>query len=110
MVDLAAAMDLVLPQERILADVQRLLADAERVELDGEWIAIAPDCELMIVARSCHERRVEVGFGTHFRALVAVGVIREVQHGIVEPGLCFASLWYSDKGELITVDFTSSMP
>jgi hypothetical protein len=53
------------------------------------------------------------GMGDHLRVLVAVeGVegVEAVVAGMATPRTCFATLWYSPDGHLITVDFSATMP
>ncbi len=100
-----------LSAERIAADLSTMLREAgQRIELDGKQVVVPPDVALEVVARSLHAYDVEMGFGDHYRVLVAMGGIGSVEHGVVEPGICFATLWYSSGAELITVDFTTLMP
>lgn len=98
--------------EAVSRDLRNLLAAASwRIEIgDGEWIEVDRLGRFEIVARSCHTYEYEIGFGDHYRVLVAVGGVRKVEHGVVQAHVCFASMFYRPDLTLITVDFWRDMP
>jgi hypothetical protein len=100
-----------LPNEVIIADLETTLDESQRhVEIDERLIFVS-DKTHEILAISAHVyTRPDIGMGDHFRVLVAVGGVATVSHGIVTPRRCFATLWYSPEGHLITVDFSRGMP
>ena len=100
-----------LPADRISADLAAVLSEGHKpVELGDDRVVVPSGAELTVVARSVHTYEVRIGFGDHYRVLVAVGGIDSVEHGIVRAGICFATLWYSTELKLITVDFAKEMP
>jgi len=100
-----------LGDEKIKKDLLQILREGSScVELDERSVVIPPNAPLEVVARSYHCYEFEVSFGSHYRVLVAIGGVRSVANGIVDPGLCFATLWYSSACELITVDFSELWP
>ena len=101
----------VLPDERVAADLREVLAEGGyRIELDGSDVSVPTDTTLHIVARSSHTYEYQIGFGDHFRVLVAVGGVKDLAHGVPTPGVCFATMWYGPQADLTTVDFSSQMP
>jgi len=101
----------LLSDDRIQADLRAVLAeDAHPIELDGSWLDVPIGVCVEVLARSFHTYEVEMGFGDHYRVLVALGGLKSMLHGIPEPGLCFVTIWYSANVKLITMDFSSRLP
>lgn len=104
-------LDKVVPASKIAADLTHVLASsAYIVELNGSSIRVPVDAPLHVVARSAHSYEYAMGFGDHYRALVAVGGVKGVSHGVPQAGICFATLWYSAEAVVSTVDFSSEAP
>jgi hypothetical protein len=101
-----------LKSEQVARDLRSRLDDANwRVEIEeGEWVEIGRTETFEIVARSCHAYEYEMNFGDHYHVLVAVGGVREVNHGVPRPRVSFVSMIYSPKLELITLDFSRELP
>jgi hypothetical protein len=106
--DLSEQLDLVLPDDRIVADASRLL----REELARGGFASDPpesippaDAPIELVSKVFIRFYYPHVFGNHFICRVAIGGIQSAAHGVVKPGYFFASLYYSAALELITVDF-----
>ena len=96
--------------ERVVRDLRGLLERANwDVELEGESIPVDRDLSFEIVARSCHSYERDIGFGDHYRVLVALGGVERVEHGVVQAAFCFASMYYNPALALITVDFARAM-
>ena len=96
-----------LSDESIFKSLRELLGECgEKVELvDGELVAVNPDVSLVVVERQLRQTELDLGFGTHFKILVAVGGLESVELGIVVPKICFATLYLGLSGRLITCDF-----
>lgn len=104
-------LETALPEGRIVSDLRAILAEAEgAVELDGLTIHASPDATIEVIARSAHSYELPIGFGDHFRALVAIGGVVRIEHGVPTAQTCFATLWYSAERRLMTVDFSKDMP
>ena len=87
-----------------------ILGDINRIELDEEWLAIPSDTALTVVKKTCRIERFHSGFGDEtFAAVLAVGGVLSVEHGIVNPHICFATLFFDFSCKLITVDFHKDM-
>ncbi|MEM8998306.1 MAG: hypothetical protein AAGF23_26215 [Acidobacteriota bacterium] len=104
-------LETIVPDERILADTRQILSEIDyEVNLRAGLTRIPQDSEHAIVARTCCAYYFEIGFGSHFQVVVAVGGVASVEFGIVEAGICFFRLWYSAGGELITNDIFEDPP
>jgi hypothetical protein len=112
MMNLRAELERLLSDELLFAEVRRLLEEAEwaiEIEDDGPLVPIPRSAPLEVVDRSVQTYTVEMGFGDHFHACVAIGGILSVEHGIVTPGICFAALRYNSTLGFITVDFSDRL-
>jgi hypothetical protein len=97
--------------ERVDRDLRGLLHQANwQVEIGGESVHVDRSLPLQIVGRSCHAYEYDMGFGDHYRVLVAVGGVRAVENGVVRAATCFASMYYGPALAVITVDFARAMP
>jgi len=111
MVQAEDCMDVWLPTEEVEKALRDALSeDDEPVEVDGTELVFVPGVSLEVVARSFHSYQFDIGFGDHFRALVAIGGLKDLGHGIVEPGICFATLYLSTSRKLITFDLSLRFP
>ena len=91
-------------QDGVARDLRVLLDKADwHVEIDGESVDIDRSGSLDIVARSCHAYEYDIGFGDHYRVLVAVGGVQAVEHGVVQPRVCFASTYTNGTSEFFEV-------
>lgn len=105
-----ALLDSKLSFDRMEADLREILA-AGSIELEDGDLIVGDQIRLELVSRSFYANEVDIGFGEiYYRAIVAVGGVRTVDHGMVEAETCFATLWYSGDRELMTIDFSISMP
>ena len=104
-------LDSLLPTDRIEADLRDVFSSGEaRIELEGGNVAVAADVRLELVSRAFYSHEFDIGFGrAYYRVIVAVGGIRSLEYGILEAQLCFATLWYSEARDLITVDFAEAL-
>jgi len=103
-------MDEALPDEMILQDVYNLLArDAEdgqkRIELDEQWVSIPINIPVDIVTKAFFKEYYDVGWGISYRVLVAIGKFKKDQYGLHTAEYCFATLYYNERGDMITEDF-----
>lgn len=109
--DHEAVMNDWLSDDQVFADLRGILESGDSViEFDEGAIAVDHNCICEIVSKHLMCRRFDHAFGSCFAVLVAVGGVRDIQHGVVEPRHCFATLWYTLKKELITTDFSKAMP
>ena len=75
-------------------------------ELEGRHFEIAKNEELTIVSVVL---QVDVlARGTELRVIAALGGAKE-KFGLVDAGACFVTLKYNEIGELVSVDFSSSI-
>ena len=101
-------IDLMLSDSTVLENLRRILESEEdplEIELEHRRIFVPRGVSLEIVRKSAYTNNFQVGFGNHSRAWVAVGGVVSVSCGVIEPGLCFATLYFNEQGELMTVDF-----
>lgn len=85
-------IDRTLTDEIILTDLRGILAEDESpVELESRNVAIPGDARLEILAKRWHRYNYDLGLGDHSRAVVAVGGVEAVEHGVPRAGLCFAT-------------------
>ncbi|MFH1024679.1 MAG: hypothetical protein V1809_14955 [Planctomycetota bacterium] len=99
------------PAERVSNDLRRVLEEGGwKIELGGRITNVPPSAPIDILARSCHVYDYDIGFGNHYRVLTALGGILHNRNGVIEASLGFATLWYSEERNLITVDFSAAMP
>jgi hypothetical protein len=113
---LALDLDEALPDEVILRDLRRVLAEDANPSLclegdDGEiQLTIdAANVGLEVVTKCYLHERYEVGFGNHYRILVAIGGVEGVSSGIATARICFALLYYNEEPGLITLDYSLTM-
>ena len=96
-----------LPDAVVVTDLEKLIfADAGgQIELDSGTITIPIECEFELVSKAFIEQRHNVGFGSCFRVVVAIGGVSQADAGELRAGHCFCTLWYSLDRQLITTDF-----
>lgn len=105
------SLERLLPDNVVVRDLRSLLAGAGcYFELGGKKIRVPPSARMNVVARSYHTYEYDLGFGDHYRVLIAVGGIVRIRYGIAKAKLSFASLWYSEERKLVTVDFRKGCP
>jgi len=94
-----------LPEGTIKKDLASVLAECGHcVELGGRTVPVPREAKLEIVVRTWHGYEHPIGFGD-LSVLVAIGGVKRIDHGVPEPGICFARLYYTGESKLITVDF-----
>lgn len=102
----ALAIARLIPDSKIERDLHDLLVECRwQVELSGTTVPVAEGSEFKVIERIYIESTLEIGFGSHYRVLIAVGGLESVEHGIVIPNTCFALFYYSSSYELLTFDF-----
>lgn len=98
-------LDQFLPDSRVIDDVRNEIVNAgEPLEIDEKLVP--NDCEIQVLSKAFIDTRVDIGFGTCVRVAIALGRVLSVEFGI-NALYGFAVAWYSDSGELITIDFES---
>lgn len=110
------AMDTVLPDAKIVADCRAILGQPECsgtatvcIEFDDGDVHIPLDVEIVVVSKAIFKKYHEFGFGTGYRALVALGGLARIEQGIPEAKYCFMTLYYTAQSELLTEDFHKEM-
>lgn len=102
---LSTALAEELPEKKVFEALLAILAEGNQsVELDEEWVSVPVDIPLELVSRSLNTSAHVLPFGA-YRATVAVGGVKQLEHGIITPGVCFATLHFNTSAELVTVDF-----
>jgi hypothetical protein len=102
--------DNVLPFETLQDELMAVLAAGDFcVELDGQEVTIPRDPVIQLVVRVARRYEINIGLG-ELSAVLAVGGIESVRNGVVEAGICFATVRYNADGKRVTVDFSKSMP
>lgn len=104
-----SALEQWLPDAIVVNDLKRLIyaTTCGQVELDSGTITIPLDCDYELVSKAFIEQRYDVGFGSCFRAVVAIGGVADIDSGVVRAKYCFCTLWYSSDRKLITTDFSN---
>jgi hypothetical protein len=99
-----------IPDNTVFKDLHSTFKSFESsvIEFESGTVHIPDNCKLDIVSKAALEQRYDIGFGSCLRTIVAVGGVDRIEHGVLKPKICFAVLWYSDTGHLITVDFSES--
>lgn|GEM_PF-2449088 len=102
-----------LPDQIIIEDVHKILKDNDPVEeclieIDDTLISVPLQAPIHIITRAFYDETLRVRFGT-YRVQVAIGDVVTDQHSEAEATYCFATLYYDDHKNLITIDFHSAM-
>lgn len=109
--DIVQLLNTTVDQESVRKDLNRILTNNDsKIELKGNYFKIPLNTPIDIVSKSIHIYNYDLGFGDHLRVLVAIGGLTEIKDGIPMPLYCFATMWYTLEGDIITVDFTLKMP
>lgn len=96
----------LLTDEKVADDLRSILDQCSwEVEFDDQPVTVPRDLATTVVERVYFERSEEIGFGSHYRVVVAIGGLESIEHGIVIPKICFSLLYYSLDREVITSDF-----
>jgi hypothetical protein len=104
-------IDETLPDRKLLDDLFQVLwwEGGGTVELEGREVHIPEGTKIDIVTKACIVERFDVGFGSCFRALVAIGGVARQEFGVLTANYCFATLHYDIEGKVITTDFHLEM-
>ena len=105
-------LDSWLPDAKVIEDVRRIVeSDVDgKIEFDSGVVAIPIDANYEVVSKALIKQPEDIGFGSCFRAVVAIGGTKPPVYGIVRARYAFATIWYSTSGELITIDFSEESP
>lgn len=103
-------MEIELSCEEVLEGLVDYLEGEEEVEIDERYVPIPPELERFVVARSKHVYALPWGWGSHYRALVAIGGAELSELGELKAGACFASMTFNKERKVITVHFCSAPP
>ena len=89
--------------------MSHILQTGEAIELEEESLHIPLDAPLVVVRKVFLKEYFDnVRFGA-YRVQVAIGGIQEQKFGLLFAKHCFATLFYSEKPSLITLDFHKDM-
>lgn len=118
--DVAAVLDRVLPDSKIVSDVHALFLEHGKdgfisIELETtenastgfetEWTPVPVDAAVEIVIKMFKkDHPIGVAFGTYV-VTVAIGGFQHDATGHHTAGYCFADLFYNDEAQLCTQDF-----
>jgi len=114
-------LDSILPNHQIIQDVAQqfdkmILKNAKKtrneieIEIEDQAIIIIPrQVSVEIVTKALYKEYFDISFGTGYRILAALGGIKEIEFGIIEPVYCFITMYYDSKLNLIAVDFHKNM-
>ncbi|MCA8994429.1 MAG: hypothetical protein KDA69_14055 [Planctomycetaceae bacterium] len=111
-VDYISVLDSWLPDGKILADVVRIIqGDSGGIlDLDSGPVSIPTSTNYEVISKALIKQPATVGFGSCFRAVIAIGGLLEPASGILKARYAFATFWYSMSGDLITTDFETDTP
>jgi len=101
-----------LPDKLVISDLKRILKEEVGelpVELGKARVVIPIDAKLEVISKIYRQDKYKVGFRNYYRVQVAIGGIVKQNAGILYPKYCFVTLFYTDKKELITLDFHAQM-
>ena len=97
------------PDSQIIGDVRRVLSENEgeegtEVEMEGHNFLIPFDVQIKVISKALFKDDYNASFGV-YRAQVAIGDVTSQEYGIVTARYCFATLYYDENRNLITIDF-----
>lgn len=110
--ELEKSIDTVIPNAKVSKDIFAYLkqeGDTVQIEIDQEYIFVPKDARMDIVNKMYIKEYYDICFGTGYRVQVAIGGVRLQKHGILYAQYGFATLYYDDQGEVITIDFHTEM-
>ncbi|WP_333028494.1 MULTISPECIES: hypothetical protein [unclassified Microcoleus] len=105
-------LDDFLPDSKIKEDLLTILWENEldcEIELEIGTIKVPRSTVLEVISKSCRQNNYPIGFGNYYAAQVAIGGVKKLTCGILEPVYCFATLFYNWELNLITTDVHSDM-
>ena len=104
-------LDEALPDAKLLDDITSILWQEANgsVELAGKELRVPEGARIDIATKAFSLEKFEVGFGSCFRALLAIGGVDSQEFRILTARYCFATLYYNVDGTLITADFHKEM-
>ncbi|MDE0874545.1 MAG: hypothetical protein OSA88_11810 [Acidimicrobiales bacterium] len=104
-------LDTWLPDQQVVEDVRRIVqAESQgQLEFDSGTTTVPSGTAYEVVSKAFIKQPSNIGFGSCFRAVVAIGEVAEA-NGILKSEFGFATAWYSDSGNLITTDFSEVTP
>lgn len=80
------------------------------IEYDSGLREVPATADYEVVSKALIKQPQEVGFGSCFRVVIAIGGLIQDGSGIVRSRFGFATSWYDMEGSLITVDFLEETP
>jgi hypothetical protein len=104
-------MDQILPDIHILKDVSRILWQEAKgeIELEEGVVSVPEGTAIEMVTKAFFKEYFEeIKFGT-YRVQVAIGGVQDQKFGMLYAKYCFATLYYNEKANLVTLDFHKDM-
>jgi hypothetical protein len=107
-------LDSLLPNEKVIQDMVNYTWGNENhevaVEVEDEVkIILARPLPIEVVTKAFYQEYFEIGFGTGYRVLAALGGIKEIKFGVVYPTYCFMTLYYNSDLIPLTADYHRRM-
>ncbi|HBN77886.1 hypothetical protein [Rubinisphaera italica] len=105
-------LDSWLPDELVIEDVRRFIEiEAKgKLEMDSGLLVIPAGIVYEVVSKALIKQEPNIGFGSCFRAVVAVGGSTKQSSGILKALFVFVTFWYTISGKLITMDYAEETP
>lgn len=108
-----SALDEILPDKKAIGDLREVLEDINRrhasIEIDDGEVSVPTDVAVVLVTKAFFKEYFDrVGFGT-YKVMVSLGMPHQQKSGVLKAPYCFATLYYTDTSELITIDFHSDL-
>ncbi len=105
-------LDAWLPDSKAVSELRRVVEiDAGGcIEYDSGPRNVPANADYEVVSKALIKQPKELGFGSCFRVVVAIGGLIEDGTGIVKSKFGFATSWYNINGSLITTDFSEVTP
>ncbi len=112
--EIEEALEKLLPTQKILAELSGILAEwghEVSVGEEEERVNVSPDTKLELISKSALYTPYNLGFGTGFKVIVAIGGVVELEEKLshIVAGICFITLWYNQGGKLITTDLSDTI-
>lgn len=105
-------LDELIPDSRIQDDLLKILWEGEEegeITLEVGIIKVPRSAFLEVISKSYRRNVYQIGFCNYYAAQVAIGGVKEQRSGILHPIYCFATLFYDDDKDLITIDVHPNM-
>ncbi len=105
-------LDSLLPNEKVIQDMVNYTWGNENREVEVEdeaKIVLEKPLLIEVVTKAFYQEYFEIGFGTGYRVLAALGGIKEIKFGVIYPTHCFMTLYYNSDLIPLTADYHCRM-